>query len=184
MAELLKNPQILEKAQEELADLIGKGKLVEEADVAKLLYLQCIVKETLRIHIPVPFLIPRKVEEDVEICGYIVPKNSQVLVNAWAIGCDSNIWDDPLVFKPERFLESEVDFRGQDFELIPFGAGRRICPALPLAERMILVVLGSLINKFNWKLDGGIDPKDLNMDEKFGLTSLKAQPLRAIPIPL
>ncbi|XP_009596429.1 geraniol 8-hydroxylase-like [Nicotiana tomentosiformis] len=182
MAELLQNPHILEKAQEELAQMIGRGKLVDEADIAQLPYLRCIVKETLRIHPALPFLIPRKVEEDVELCGYIVPKDSQVLVNVWAIGRDSGLWENPLVFKPERFWESEIDVRGQDFELIPFGAGRRICPGLPLAIRMIPVALGSLLNTLNWKLQGGIAPKDLDMEEKFGITLGKAQPLLATPL--
>ncbi|XP_015063366.1 geraniol 8-hydroxylase-like [Solanum pennellii] len=184
MAELLKNPHTLEKAQEELAQVIGRGKLVDEADVAKLPYLRCIVKETFRIHPQVPFLIPRKVEEDVELHGYTIPKDSQVLVNVWAIGRDFSLWEDPLNFEPERFWESDIDFRGRDFELIPFGAGRRICPGLPLAIRMIPIALGSLINTFNWKLHGGIAPQDLDMEEKFGITLAKAQPLLAIPVPL
>nr|Q14T82.1 RecName: Full=Lauric acid 10-hydroxylase; AltName: Full=Capric acid 12-hydroxylase; AltName: Full=Cytochrome P450 76B9 [Petunia x hybrida]BAE97672.1 CYP76J1 [Petunia x hybrida] len=116
--------------------------------------------------------------------GYIIPKDSQVLVSVWAIGRNSDLWENPLVFKPERFWESEIDIRGRDFELIPFGAGRRICPGLPLAIRMIPVALGSLLNSFNWKLYGGIAPKDLDMEEKFGITLAKAQPLLAIPTPL
>ncbi|TMX00199.1 hypothetical protein EJD97_001210 [Solanum chilense] len=184
MAELLKNPHTLEKAQEELAQVIGRGKLIDEDDVAKLSYLRCVVKETFRIHPPVPFLIPRKTVEDVEFSGYIIPKDTQVLVNIWAIGIDSSIWEDPLDFKPERFWKSDIDVRGRDFELIPFGAGRRICPGLPLAIKMVPVTLGSILNTFNWKLHGGIAPKDLDMEEKFGITLAKAQPLLAIPVPL
>ncbi|KAK6128915.1 hypothetical protein DH2020_037354 [Rehmannia glutinosa] len=184
MAEALKNPETMKKAQAELEEVIGKGKVLDEADISRLPYLRCMVKETLRIHPPVPFLIPRRVEQDVEVCGYTVPKNSQVFVNAWAIGRDPDIWKNPLEFKPERFLESEVDMRGRDFELIPFGAGRRICPGLPLAVRMVPVMLGSLLNSFDWKLEGGIGPKDLDMEEKFGITLQKAQPLRAVPVTL
>ncbi|KAK6796810.1 hypothetical protein RDI58_004511 [Solanum bulbocastanum] len=184
MAELLKNPLTLDKVQEELAQAIGRGKLINEVDVSKLPYLRCIMKETFRIHPQVPFLIPRKAEEDVEFCGYTIPKDSQVFVNVWTIRRDSSLWEDPLDFKLERFWESEIDVRGQDFELIPFGAGRRIFPGLPLAIRMIPVMLGSLVNKFNWKLHGGIAPKDLYMEEKFGITLAKTQPLLAIPIPL
>ncbi|XP_015065369.1 geraniol 8-hydroxylase-like [Solanum pennellii] len=184
VAELLKNPHTMEKAQEELAQVIGRGKLINAADVANLPYLRCIVKENFRIHPQVPFLIPRKTEEDVDFCGYIIPKDSQILVNVWAIGRDSSLWENPLDFKPERFWESEIDIRGQDFELLPFGAGRRICPGLPLATRMIPIVLGSLLNTFNWKLQDGITPEDLDMEERFGITLAKAQPLLAIPIPL
>ncbi|KAM7507022.1 hypothetical protein LguiA_017475 [Lonicera macranthoides] len=180
MAELLRNPETMVKAKAELKEVIGKGKILEEVDVTSLPYLGYIVKETLRMHPPAP-LIPRKVETDVEACGYIVPKGAQVLVNAWTIGRDPTLWEDPLSFKPERFLGSKIDVKGQDFELIPFGAGRRICPGLPLAIRMVPVMLGSMINLFDWKLDGGIEPKDLDMAEKFGLTLQKARPLRAIP---
>ncbi|XP_031114322.1 geraniol 8-hydroxylase-like [Ipomoea triloba] len=182
MAELLKNPDIMAKAQAELADVIGKGKQLREADVTHLPYLQCVIKETLRIHPPSPF-IPRKVEQDVILCRYTIPKDSQVLVNVWAIGCDSSIWESPLIFKPERFWNLQVDVKGQDFELIPFGTGRRICPALRLAMRMVPIMLGSLLNSFQWKLEGDITPMDLDMEEKSGFTLAKAQPLRAIPIP-
>nr|XP_018625853.1 geraniol 8-hydroxylase-like [Nicotiana tomentosiformis] len=184
MAEIIRQPEIMKKAQAELAEVIGKGKIVEEADVSQLPYLQCVIKETLRMHPPVPFLVPRKVEQDVELCDYIIPKGSQVLINAWAIGRDSTFWEDPLVFKPERFWSSNMDMRGQDFELIPFGAGRRICPGLPLALRMVPVMFGSLLNSFNWKLEAGIAPTDLDMEGKFGITLAKAHPLRAIPSPI
>ncbi|XP_009794425.1 geraniol 8-hydroxylase-like [Nicotiana tabacum] len=181
MAEMLRQPEIMRKAQVELGEVIGKGKIVEEADVSQLPYLQCIIKETLRMHPPFPLLVPRKVEQDVELCDYIIPKGSQVLVNAWAIGRDSTFWKDPLVFRPERFWNLDLDMRGKDFELIPFGAGRRICPGLPLALRMVQVMLGSLLNSFNWKLEVGIEAQELNMEEKFGITLAKAHPLRAIP---
>ncbi|KAH7852690.1 hypothetical protein Vadar_027939 [Vaccinium darrowii] len=181
MAELLQNPENLKRAKAELEQRIGKGKLIQESDISELPYLRAIVKEAMRIHPAVPLLLPRTVETDVEVYGYTVPMGSQVLVNAWAIGKDPSIWKHPTTFMPERFLESEVDVRGQDFELIPFGAGRRICPGLPLAIRMVPVVLGSLINSFDWKLEGGIAPEELDMEDKFGITLQKAQPLRAIP---
>ncbi|KAL6997571.1 hypothetical protein U1Q18_007698 [Sarracenia purpurea var. burkii] len=181
MAELLRTPEILKKSKAELKLTIEKGKTIQDSDIAHLPYLQAIVKETMRIHPPAPFLIPRKVEIDVEICGYTVPCGAQVLINAWAIGHDPSIWLDPTSFIPERFLESGIDVGGKNFELIPFGAGRRICPGLPLAMRNILVMLGSLINSFDWKLEDGIPPKLLDMEEKFGITLQKAQPLRVVP---
>nr|AMO03310.1 geraniol 10-hydroxylase 1 [Primula forbesii] len=181
MAEVLHDPNILEKAKMELEKTIGKGKKVEESDVARLPYLQAIMKETMRKHPPVPFLIPRKVDTDVEISGYKIPKGSQVLVNVWAIGRDPSLWDSPTLFKPERFLGSEIDVKGRDFELIPFGAGRRICPGLALAVRIVPVVVGSLLNSFDWKFEGGILPKELDMDEKFGITLQRANPLRVVP---
>ncbi|KAI3699607.1 hypothetical protein L2E82_44031 [Cichorium intybus] len=182
MTELLRNPHIMTKAKKELEEIIGKQKIVEETDISSLPYLCCIVKETLRIHTPAPFLIPRKIETEVKLNGYIVPKGTQVIVNAWTIGRDSTLWDESLKFKPERFLNSSVDIWGRDFELIPFGAGRRICPGLSLAIRMLPVMLGSLINNFDWNLDGGLGHEELDMNEKFGITLQKANPLCIVPI--
>lgn len=184
MAETLKNTEVLSKAQAELAQVVGKGKQVDEADIVNLPYLQSIVKETLRMHPPAPFLVPRRVEQDSKVSDYVVPRGSQIWVNVWAIGRDPSVWKDSLVFEPERFMDSKIDVKGQDFELIPFGAGRRVCPGMPLATRMIPVILGSLLNSFDWQIEGGIAPMDLNMEEKFSFTLAKAQPLRAVPISL
>ncbi|CAI9110097.1 OLC1v1010063C1 [Oldenlandia corymbosa var. corymbosa] len=181
MAELLKNPRILQRVQAELAEVVGRGKPIEETDVPRLPYLQCVVKETLRLHPAVPLLLPRTVELDVELFGYIVPKGSIVLVNAWAIATDETLWEEPLLFKPERFTKSKLDVKGQDFELIPFGAGRRICPGMSLALRTIPLVLGSMVNMFDWKLEGGIAPEEFDMGENFHVTMHKAEPLRATP---
>jgi cytochrome P450 len=182
MAELLHSPKTLLKARAELERTIGEGNLLEESDITRLPYLQAVIKETLRLHPAVPFLLPHKAGADAEIGGFTVPKNAQVLVNVWAIGRDPSMWEDPNSFVPERFLESGIDHRGQNFEFIPFGSGRRICPGLPLAMRMLPLMLGSLILSFDWKLADGVTPENLNMDDKFGLTLLKAQPLQAIPI--
>ncbi|XP_059456426.1 geraniol 8-hydroxylase-like [Corylus avellana] len=182
MAELLRNPEKMAKARKELEDVLGKDEHVQESDISKLPYLQAIVKETLRLHPPAPFLGPHKAEIDKEVCGFTVPKNAQILVNVWAMGRDSSIWPNPDLFVPERFLEKDINFKGGDFELIPFGAGRRICPGLPLANRMVHLMLASLVHYFNWNLADELKAKDLNMSETFGITLHKAEPLRAIPI--
>ena len=185
LSEILRNSDtILVKAKAELTQVIGKGKIVEEVESPDLHYLRCIVKETLMLHPPAPFLEPRQVQEEVELCGYTVPKNSQVLVNAWAIGRDPMLWEDPLSFQPERFMNSEIDVNGHGYELIPFGGGRRICPGMPLAMRMVPIMLGSLLNCFEWELEGGIAPEDLNMEDKFGLTLAKLHPLRLVATPV
>ncbi|XP_058735198.1 geraniol 8-hydroxylase-like [Vicia villosa] len=181
MAELLKNENIMSKAKQELEQIIGKGKPVEESDIAKLPYLQAIIKETFRLHPPVPFLIPRKANENVEIDGYRIPKDAQIWVNVWAIGRSSSVWENASLFSPERFLKSEIDTKGHNFELTPFGAGRRICPGLLLATKELYLMLGSLINCFNWKFEDGTEIDDMNMEDKFGITLAKAQPLRVIP---
>ncbi|KAF5790357.1 putative geraniol 8-hydroxylase [Helianthus annuus] len=184
MVEVLRNPDTMSRAKEELEEVIGKAKIVKENDVLRLPYLSCIVKETLRLHPPVPLLIPRKVVKEVQLNGYTIPKGTQVLVNAWAIGRDPTVWDDSLEFKPQRFLKSGFDFRGKDFDLIPFGAGRRMCPGLPLAVRMIPIMLGSLLNNFDWIPDTKNQADTLDMNEKFGITLSKANPLCVVPIPL
>ncbi|KAG8391715.1 hypothetical protein BUALT_Bualt01G0216000 [Buddleja alternifolia] len=131
-----------------------------------------------------PFLIPHKAETDVEINSYIIPKNAQILVNVWANDGDSNTWSNGDSFMPERFLNNQIGFRGKDFELIPFGAGRRICPGLPLAYRMLHLMLATLISNFGWKLEKRVKPEEVNMNEEFGHTLEKAIPLKATPIKL
>ncbi|GMN52107.1 hypothetical protein TIFTF001_021247 [Ficus carica] len=181
IAELLKSPEIMSKANAELEQVIGKGNQVKESDITQLPYLQAIVKETLRLYPSIP-LIPREAERDVQVCGYVIPKGAQVLVNAWAIGRDPTIWDNPNKFLPERFLESNIDIGGRSFEFIPFGGGRRLCPGLPLATRMLHLILASLLHSFTWKLEDGISPENMNMEDKFGLATQMAQPLRARPV--
>ncbi|WCJ34987.1 Cytochrome P450 76T24 [Euphorbia peplus] len=182
MAELLKNPETMRKVCKEIEQTIGRNNMIKESDVAQLPYLRAIIKETLRLHPAAPFLLPRKAGANVEIEGYTIPKDAQIMVNAWAIGRDPSAWKNPDLFMPERFLGSTIDAQGQHFELIPFGVGSRICPGMPLAIRMLHLMLGSLIQHFDWKLEDGVTPESLDMNDKFGITIHKAQPLRAIPI--
>ncbi|CAI0409794.1 unnamed protein product [Linum tenue] len=184
MAELLRNPDKLVKAKNELDEMIGKGNHLAESDIPQLPYLRAILKETFRLHPALPLLLPRKAGADVEINGFTVPKGARVLLNLWAIGRDPTIWDDPTSFVPERFLGSDVDAKGNNFELVTFGAGRRICPGMPLALRMLHMMLGSLIHWFDWKLSDGVEPEKLDMEEKFGIALQKAKPLLAIPTPI
>ena len=124
-----------------------------------------------------PFLVPHKAETNVEMCGFIVPKNAQILINVWAMGRNSSVWQNPNVFMPERFLVQDIDFKGRNFELIPFGAGRRICPGLPLANRMLHLMLASLLHYFAWKFPDEMRPEDMDMGETFGITLHRAMPL-------
>lgn len=180
MAELLHNPEIMEKARNELIQVIGdKSNQVKESDIPTLPYIQSIVKETLRLHPPVPLLLPYIAGNDVEINGYTIHKGTQVLINVWSIGRNPEFWDDPLLFQPERFLNSNVDFKGRDFEYLPFGGGRRICPGLPLANRMIVLMLASLLHSFEWELPKGVNHEML---EQYGITLKKLTPLFAVPI--
>ncbi|XP_027364693.1 geraniol 8-hydroxylase-like [Abrus precatorius] len=184
MAELLRNPEVMQKARNELNQVIGSGTSneVKESDIPRLAYIQAIVKETLRLHPPVPLLLPYVAGYDVEVSGYTIHKGHQVLINAWSIGRNPEFWDDPLLFKPERFLRSNVDFKGRDFEYLPFGGGRRICPGLPLANRMITLMLAAFVHSFEWELPQGVTPQTLDMSEQYGITLKKLAPLCAIPI--
>ncbi|KAG2309665.1 hypothetical protein Bca52824_029413 [Brassica carinata] len=182
MAELLSNPKTMAKAQAEMDYVLGQNGIVQESDIPQLPYLQAVVKETFRLHPPAPLLVPRKAESDVEVLGYMIRKDTQVLVNVWAIGRDPSVWENPTRFEPERFLGKETDVRGRDYELTPFGAGRRICPGLPLAVKIVPLMLASLLYSFDWKLPNGVASEDLDMDETFGLTLHKTNPLHAVPV--
>lgn len=180
MAELLKNERVMKTIEEELDREINNA-TIDESLVSRLPYLNACIKETLKLHPPAPFLLPHRAPEACEIMNYIIPKDSQVLVNVWAIGRDASVWEDPLSFKPERVLSSAVDFKGHDFGLIPFGSGRRICPGLPMAARQPPLLLGYLIHFFQWSIPNGEDPNSLDMTEMFGVTLQKEQPLLLIP---
>jgi len=183
MTELIRNPNKMATALSELVKLMQcSNKDIEERDIAQLPYLRAIIKETFRLHPPVPFLVPREAIDDVEVHGFVVPKNAQIFCNVWAMGRDPNIWSDPEKFMPERFLEVDIDYKGRYFDLIPFGTGRRNCPGLNIAHRMLHLTLGSLIHKFDWKLEGDMRAQDIDMEDKFGITLQKNVPLMAIPI--
>uniref|UniRef100_A0A0E0LTU5 Cytochrome P450 n=1 Tax=Oryza punctata TaxID=4537 RepID=A0A0E0LTU5_ORYPU len=184
MAELMRNPSCMIRACDELSQVIGSGRNIEESDIGQLPYLQAVVKETFRLHPPVPLLLPRQAEMTINIAGYMIPKGARVYVNVWAMSRDKDIWSQPEKFMPERFFERKIDFRGVHFELIPFGAGRRICPGMPLANRMVHLVLGSLLNQFKWNLPVEIERNGIDMSEKFGLTLVKAIPLCALVTPI
>jgi (E)-8-carboxylinalool synthase len=178
MAELLRNPSNMAKARTELSKAIGKDEIVEESDISKLPFLQAVVKETFRLHPPAPLLVPHKCDESVNILGFNVPKNAQVIVNVWAMGRDPTIWKNPNMFMPERFLECDINYKGNHFELIPFGAGKRICPGLPLAHRSVHLIVASLLHNFEWILADGLKSEQMNMEERFGLSLKRVQPLR------
>nr|BAJ08041.1 flavonoid 3',5'-hydroxylase [Cyclamen graecum] len=183
LAEMIQNPKILAHAQEEMDRVIGRERRLQESDLSKLPYLQAICKEGFRKHPSTPLNLPRVSSEACEVNGYYIPKNTRLSVNIWAIGRDPDVWENPLEFNPDRFLSgkhAKVDPRGNDFELIPFGAGRRICAGTRMGIVLVEYILGSLVHSFDWKLPDGVK---LNMDEAFGLALQKAVPLAAIVTP-
>ncbi|KAL5546608.1 hypothetical protein UlMin_006295 [Ulmus minor] len=183
LAEMLNKPIILRCLQAEMDLTIGKNRLLQESDIPKLPYLQAVCKETFRKHPPVPLNIPRVAEQACEVNGYYIPKDTRLMVNVWAIGRDPEVWDDPSEFKPERFLvdkNGRIDVWGNDFELIPFGAGRRMCAGIRMGIALAEYILGILVHSFDWWLPDGAE---LNMDEAFGLVLGKAEQLKAIVSP-
>ncbi|KAK3121921.1 hypothetical protein QOZ80_8BG0662820 [Eleusine coracana subsp. coracana] len=186
MAELLHNPSIMSKVCAEIKDVLGFKETIEEPDVAGMPYFQAVVKEAMRLHPVAPVMLPHQaVEDGIEIGGYAVPKGSTITFNAWAIMRDPATWDRPDEFVPERFLVNrgaDVDFRGKNFEFIPFGSGRRMCPGLPMAERVVPLLLASLLHEFEWKLPNGMSAEHLDMSEKFTTSNVMAVPLKAVPV--
>nr|BDE26439.1 chalcone 3-hydroxylase [Dahlia pinnata] len=181
IAELIRHPELLEQAQKEMDIVVGRERLVTESDLGQLTLLQAIVKETFRLHPSTPLSLPRIASESCEIDGYYIPKGSTLLVNVWAIARDPKMWTDPLEFRPTRFLpggeKPNVDVQGNNFEVIPFGAGRRICVGISLGLRMVQLLVATLVQTFDWELANGLKPEKLNMDEAYGLTLQKAEPL-------
>ena len=187
IAELIRHPKILAQVKEELDRVVGRDSLVSELDLAQLSYLQAVVKETFRLHPSTPLSLPRIAAESCEINGYHIPEGTTLLVNVWAIARDPAEWTDPLEFRPERFLpggeKAQVDVRGNDFEVIPFGAGRRICAGMSLGLRMVTLLTASLVHAFDLGLPNGLLPEKLNMDEAYGLTLQRAAGLMVHPRP-
>ncbi|KAK3147174.1 hypothetical protein QOZ80_3BG0279000 [Eleusine coracana subsp. coracana] len=145
------------------------------------------LQEVLRMHPVAPVMVPHlAVEDGVEIGGYAVPKGSTVFFNVWAIMRDPAVWDRPDEFEPERFLDggraAELDYKGKDYEYIPFGSGRRQCPGLPMVERVVPHMLASLLHAFEWRLPEGKSAEQLDVSERFTTANVLAVPLKAVPI--
>ncbi|KAM7253301.1 hypothetical protein ACFE04_025919 [Oxalis oulophora] len=186
---LVNNPRTLNKAQQELDTHVGKERQVKESDMNNLIYLQAIIKETLRLYPPGPLSVPHKSTEDCTVANYHVPANTHLHVNIWKMHRDPRIWTDPEEFQPERFLTSnsnststvrDLDLRGQNFELLPFGSGRRMCPGVSFALQVLQVTLGKLLHGFEITR-----PSDelIDMTERVGLTNLKTTPLDLLITP-
>nr|AAG59665.1 putative cytochrome p450 [Oryza sativa Japonica Group] len=165
MSELIRNPRVMKKAQDEIRAVVGEKERVQHHDMPKLKYLKMVVKETFRLHPPATLLVPRETTRHFKVGG------------------DPNIWKDPEEFIPERFEEMDIDFNGAHFELVPFGSGRRICPGLAMGVANIEFILASMLFCFDWELPHGVRKEDIDMEEAGKLTFHKKIPLLLVPTP-
>jgi cytochrome P450 len=173
------------KTQAEVREAFkGKTTTITEDDLARanLSYLKCVVKEALRLHCPVPLLVPRKCRETCRVMGYDIPKGTCVYVNVWAICRDAKYLEDPEEFKPERFENTNLDYKGTDYEFLPFVSGRRMCPGVNLGLANMELALASLLYHFDWNLPSGVEPKDVDVWEAAGLVGKKNTGLLVHPV--
>ncbi|KAL3623508.1 hypothetical protein CASFOL_032324 [Castilleja foliolosa] len=181
MTALMKNPTIMNKLQKQIRELIGKKGKVNEDDIQNLPYLKAVIKESLRLDPPTPLLLPRETLEKCIIDGYTVHPKTTVYINAWAIARDPEYWDNPNEFRPERFLNNNVDILGQDFQVIPFGSGRRGCPGISMGLATIEIAVANLLYTFDWEMPAGMSKEDIDTEVLPGLTMHKKNPLCVVP---
>ncbi|KAI0512297.1 hypothetical protein KFK09_012936 [Dendrobium nobile] len=179
MTQLIKNPRVMKKLQEELKQATNGNthRLIQECELEKLQYLKQVIKESLRLKPPVPLLVPHETIQSCQIQGYDIPARTRVIFNIMAISIDPNVWEKPLEFWPERFEDSKVNFKGQDFKFLPFGSGRRKCPGINFAMVIVELALANLLHCFDWSMPIGMKAEDINMEDNIGLTTHKKEAL-------
>lgn len=179
MGELMNNPKIFERLREEIDSVAGKTRLIQETHLPKLPYLQAVIKESLRLH-PPGYLLPRELEQECKIRGFYIPKNTLLVVNAYAVMRDPSSWKDPDEFIPERFLGQEEEKKGKELKFLGFGVGRRGCPGSNLGNIIVEIAIGVMVQCFDWKIEG----ENVNMEETSGRMFLTlAHPLKCTPVP-
>jgi len=178
MTALLKDPEVMSKVQGEARSLFGDKDFINEDDIERLPYLKAVVKETLRLFPPSPLLLPREATERCSIDGYEIEAKTVVYVNAWAIARDPENWEKPEEFWPERFIGSEMELKGKEFEVLPFGSGRRMCPAKHMGMVNVELGLANLVHSFDWEVGAGFDREEmLDTEVKPGITMHKKSDL-------
>lgn len=182
MTELTRNPRVMKKVQSEIRNQMGNKSIISLDDTDKLTYLKMVIKETWRIHPPVPLLSPREAMSEFEINGYTINAKTRLHVNVWAIGRDPDTWKDPEEFLPERFMDNNIDSKGKNYELLPFGSGRRVCPAIFMGTTMVECGLANMLCNFDWKLPEGIAVEDIDVEESPGLSVSKKSELLLVPM--
>ncbi|XP_059655127.1 cytochrome P450 736A117-like [Cornus florida] len=183
VTELLRHPKVMKELQNEVRGIAkGKQDIVED-DLEKMHYLKAVINESMRLHPPLPMLVPREAIQDVKVMGYDIAAGTQVFINAWAIARDPSLWEDAKEFRPQRFLNTSIDYKGQNFQFIPFGAGRRGCPGINFAKPVNELALAKLVHKFDFALPSGAIDQDMDMAEAPGITINRKYPLLVVATP-
>nr|AAK38088.1 putative cytochrome P450 [Lolium rigidum] len=185
MSELMRNPKVMKKAQEEVWRMMeNKSPQDHENHMDELPYLRMVIKETMRLHPVVPLLLPRLCRESCHVGGFEITKGTRVIINAWALATSPENWNEPEEFRPERFEDSVVvNDKGTQFKLMPFGGGRRMCPGDGFALATLELMVARLLYYFEWSLPDGMRPDELDMDVKVGTTSRRRNELRVVASP-
>ncbi|KAL6606914.1 hypothetical protein ACP70R_042567 [Stipagrostis hirtigluma subsp. patula] len=186
MVELIRNPHLMTKLQANVTKNTPKDQeMVKEDNINNMTYLKAVVRETLRLHPPAPLLLPRLSMTKCDVNGYMIPAETRVIINAWALGRDTRAWEKADEFIPDRFIDNGSstvpDLKGGDFKFLPFGAGRRICPGMNFGMATVEVMLANLVYCFDWELPTGMNNENLDMTDVFGLTMRRKDKLLLIP---
>lgn len=179
ITELLRHPCYLQEAQKELDNVVGRHRLVEASDCDKLKFLECVVKEILRLHPPTPLAIPHYSNAECQLGGYRIPKETVAYVNIYAIGRDPEVWKNPNKFEPNRFRNSSVKVFGHHFSFLPFSSGRRGCPGAHFAYPTYMLVLANLLHCFSWSPPPGVSSEYIDVEEAAGVVCSRLNPLVA-----
>nr|BAM68820.1 putative cytochrome P450 monooxygenase CYP71AV11v1 [Artemisia capillaris] len=181
ISELIKCPRAMEKVQTELRKALNGKEKIHEEDIKELSYLNLVIKETLRLHPPLPLLLRRECHQAVNLAGYDIPNKARLIFNVFAINRDPEFWKDAETFIPERFENSSTSIMGAEYEYLPFGAGRRMCPGSALGLANVQLPLANILYHFNWKLPNGASYDQIDMTERFGLTVVRQSELLLVP---
>jgi cytochrome P450 len=181
ISELIKCPRAIEKVQAELRKALNGKEKIHEEDIQELSYLNLVIKETLRLHPPLPLVMPRECRQPVNLAGYNIPNKTKLIVNVFAINRDPEYWKDAETFIPERFENSSTTVMGAEYEYLPFGAGRRMCPGAALGLANVQLPLANILYHFNWKLPNGASYDEIDMTESFGATVQRKTELLLVP---
>ncbi|CAN6282347.1 unnamed protein product [Urochloa humidicola] len=184
MSELVRNPEVMVKAQTEVREVFNKKNTCDhESLLDQLHYMRMVIKETMRLYPPLPLLLPRLCIETCDVGGFKVAKGTRVIVNSWAMARSSEYWEDAEVFRPERFEKSMIDYKGTQFEYMPFGSGRRMCPGMAFGMVTLELIVARLLYYFDWSLPVGMRPEELDMDMTVGAATRRAKQLQLVATP-